>query len=210
MFNLDQFKENNFVIKMCKAEDLDRIDVNCVVKKYQAGQKCKDILRNAQTVIVIGSVITKEMDMVKKGILADDFPCYKASRVKANEISKTLKHHGFSATVTTAVSIKNACVLAGIGVYGKNALIINPEYGTMLRYCVVLTDWKPNAYDEPLSNFNPCSGCEECIKACKSGCLVPYAVDGLKCCCTYIEKGMKLLQTYPMCSDCQDVCKYNK
>lgn len=210
MFNLQSYENESFIIKTCKASDLDKIDVKCAVKKYQAGQKCSSILKKAKTVIVIGNLITKEMDVVKKGILADDFPCYKASREKANNISDALKKHGFSAAVTVGVSIKNACVLSGIGVYGKNALIINPEHGTMLRYCVVLTDWEPDSYGEPLKDFNPCEDCDECIKACKAGCLNPYVVDGLKCMCTYIEKGMKLSQTYPMCSDCQDVCKYNK
>jgi epoxyqueuosine reductase QueG len=210
MFDLYRFEETNFIIKTCRATDLDVIDVQCAVKKYKAGQKCKNLLKNSKTVIVIGYVITKDMDVVKKGILADDFLCYKASREKANDISAELKKNGFNALVTVGISIKNACVLSGIGVYGKNALIINPEYGTMLRYCSVLTDWEPYEYNKPLNNFQPCENCDECIKACKANCLSPYVVDGLKCMCTYIEKGMKLLQTYPMCSDCQDVCKYNK
>ena len=210
MFDLQQFKEQNFIIKTCKVVDLDAINIKCAVKKYQAGQKCTSILKKSKTVIVIGNAITKEMDIVKKGILADDFPCYKASRIKANNITKALKKNGFAAVTTVGVSIKNACVLSGIGVYGKNALIINPEHGTMLRFCVVLTDWEPTSYDKPLHNFNPCDGCDECIKACKNKCLIPYIVDGLKCMCTYIEKDMKLSQTYPMCSDCQDVCKYNR
>ena len=110
MFDLKPYETKGFIIRTCKSSDLDKIDVRCKVKKYQAGQKCKSILRNAKTVIVIGSVITKEMDVVKKGILGDDFPCYKESRAKAKEIANALIKDGHSAAVTVGVSIKNACV----------------------------------------------------------------------------------------------------
>lgn len=199
-----------FVIKTCRSEDLDRIEVNCPVKKYAAGKKCTEILPEAHTVYVIGTPVTKEIDVRKKGILGDDFPCYKMSREKANEIANDLKSRGYKAKVTVGISIKNACVLSGVGVFGKNALIINPEYGTYLRFACVVTDFAPPEYDKSLKGFNPCENCDACIKACPGECLEPYKVDGLKCMCTYIEKGQKILETLPMCSKCQDVCPWNQ
>ncbi len=198
-----------YVIATCRAEDLDRIDVKCRVKKYEAGKKCAHLLPGAKTVYVVGNPETNETDVCKKGIIADDFPSYKASREKAKEIAVELKEQGYKAKVTVGISIKNACVLSGVGVYGKNALIINPKYGTRLRFACVLTDYVPEEYGEPLKDFSPCGDCKLCILSCPGNCLEPYKVDGPKCNCTYIEKGQKVLQTLPMCSKCQDVCPWN-
>lgn len=210
MFNLSYFNSESFLIRTCRSNDLDDIDIKCSVETYEAGKKCKDILPNAKTVIIIGNVISKEQDTVKRGILGDDFPCYKASREKAKEIAKALHNAGYNAKVTVGISIKNACVLSGMGVYGKSSLIINPDHGTLIRYCCIVTDWVPDEYSKPLNNFNPCNNCNNCITSCPTKCLSDYSINGLKCECTYIKKGMKLLKEYPMCSICQDVCEWNK
>jgi len=199
----------DFIIRTCKASDLDLIDINCPVKKYEAGKKCSSILKEARTVFVIGAPVTPEMDVVKKGILGDDFPSYKLARDKAKELAAELKQQGFQAKVTVGISIKNACVLSGIGVFGKNSLIINPTYGTYLRFACVLTDYIPEQYDSPLTDYNPCGDCDLCLQSCPSQCLTPYQVDGLKCLCTYVEKGQKPLSTLPMCDLCQSICPHN-
>ena len=202
-------EQQTYVFGVCKAEELDKIEVNCKVKKYEAGKKSKNILKSAKSVIVVGNLITKEIDVCKKGILGDDFPSYSNAKLKATEIADKLKRKGFSAKVNVGISIKNACMLSGIGVFGKNSLIIHPEYGTMLRFAAVITDWIPEEYGKPLEDFSPCKDCDACIKACKHSCLMPYVIDGPKCFCKYIEKGQKLSLTIPMCSDCQDVCPCN-
>lgn len=208
--DLYDWTEDNFIFGVCRAKDLGKIKVRCAVKKYEAGRNPKSILPSAQTIVLVGNVITKEMDVCKKGILGDDFPSYKEARKRANEIKKVLHKNGYQAKTTVGISIKNACVLCGLGVYGKNALIVHPGFGTKVRYAAVVTNWVPEEYDTPLENFAPCESCDACIKACKHNCLTPYVVDGPKCACVYIEKGQKLDQELPMCSDCQDVCPYNQ
>jgi len=52
---------------------------------------------------------------------------------------------------------------AGLGVYGRQSLIITREYGPRVNFGVVLT----NAYmkpDKPLKDFNPCKECNTCAK----------------------------------------------
>ena len=212
-FNFELYKEEGFIFGLCRAADLDKIDIKCKVDKFKAGEKCISVLPEAKTVIIVGNIIKSGDDVCRKGIngiLADDFPSYKEARIKAKAIADDLIKLGYKAKTTVSISIKNACVLSGIGVYGKNALIINPTYGTYIRFSCVVTNYVPNSYGEKLKDFNPCNGCDEYIKACPGSCLEEYVVDGLKCMCTYIEKGQKVLQTLPMCCVCQDVCKYNK
>ena len=207
-----EFADKSIIISTCKAEDLDRIDVRCEVKKYEAGKKCHKLLPECTTVIIVGQVINSGDDVMRKGLgalLGDDFPSYRGSSKVASAITQKLQSMGFSARKTVGISIKNACVLSGIGVYGKNALIINPQHGTYIRYAAVLTNWIPDVYGQPLQNFTPCQNCDKCLPVCPGHCLEPYKVDGLKCMCTYVEKGQKPLQTLPMCSICQDVCPWN-
>jgi len=59
------------------------------------------------------------------------------------------------------LSFKLAAYEAGLGVYGRQSLIITPEYGPRVNFGVVLTDAsiKP---DKPLKDFNPCKECYTC------------------------------------------------
>jgi epoxyqueuosine reductase QueG len=63
------------------------------------------------------------------------------------------------------LSFKLAAYEAGLGVYGRQSLIITPEYGPRVNFGVVLTDAsiKP---DKPLKDFNPCKECYTCAKLC--------------------------------------------
>jgi epoxyqueuosine reductase len=61
--------------------------------------------------------------------------------------------------------LKDSAHLAGLGVIGKNNLLVTPEYGTRvrLRGIFIEAELKPTG---PL-NFNPCNGCSmPCHRAC--------------------------------------------
>lgn len=55
---------------------------------------------------------------------------------------------------------------AGLGWMGKNLLIINPKYGSRVRYAAILTD-APLEADPPLANH--CGRCTLCIEVCPVG-----------------------------------------
>jgi epoxyqueuosine reductase len=62
--------------------------------------------------------------------------------------------------------LKDAAVISGIGMIGKNNLLLNPEWGPRIRLRSILLEgqWQPTP---PLDGFNPCESCEGyCQKAC--------------------------------------------
>ncbi len=63
------------------------------------------------------------------------------------------------------IFLKDAAVLAGIGIIGKNNLLITPQLGARVRLRALFLDFK-SISTEPL-DFEPCKGCEMlCWKAC--------------------------------------------
>lgn len=70
------------------------------------------------------------------------------------------------------LSLKNAAYQAGLGVIGKNTLLITPEFGNMVWLGAVVTnlDLEP----DEVKTINPCKeNCKICIKSCPVN-----AIDG--------------------------------
>lgn len=64
------------------------------------------------------------------------------------------------------VFLKDAAILAGLGVMGRNNLLITPDFGPRVRLRALLLDagLPPTG---PLVGFDPCTGCEApCLSAC--------------------------------------------
>lgn len=63
------------------------------------------------------------------------------------------------------LQLKLCAFEAGIGVYGRQGIIIHPRLGSRLRLGAIAT---PAVLppDCRLTSFDPCAGCDECIKAC--------------------------------------------
>ncbi len=62
------------------------------------------------------------------------------------------------------VSMRHAAHAAGLGVFGRHNLIINPGYGTRMIYTVILTDLPLTS--DPLITEDLCIGCDLCVEAC--------------------------------------------
>jgi len=63
------------------------------------------------------------------------------------------------------LSFKLAAYEEGLGVYGRQSLIITPEYGPKSQF------WssphrRQHEADKPLKDFNPCKECNTCAKLC--------------------------------------------
>ena len=63
------------------------------------------------------------------------------------------------------ISLKHAAVRSGLGAFGRNGLVHNPQYGTLLRLGAVVTD--AGIEGDPMIEDDPCpQGCELCHRAC--------------------------------------------
>jgi epoxyqueuosine reductase QueG len=77
------------------------------------------------------------------------------------------------------VSAKHCAQLAGLGVIGKNTLLITPEFGNMVWLSVILMEIELKA-DKLIEN-SFCNNCNLCIKACPVQALVEPEMKQLVC-----------------------------
>jgi len=62
--------------------------------------------------------------------------------------------------------LKDSAVLAGLGVIGKNNLLVTPELGSNLRLRGILIEAELESTG-PIADFDPCTGCDRpCHNAC--------------------------------------------
>ena len=105
------------------------------------------------------------------------------------------------------LSLKHAGVLAGLGVLGKNTLLVNERFGNMIWLGAILlsVDLEP----DPIASYEGCiSGCTLCIDSCPQ-----HALDGItidqklcrECSNCYTEGGGLVLS----CNICRKVCPYH-
>lgn len=62
------------------------------------------------------------------------------------------------------VSIRHAAVAAGLGRFGRNNLVLHPEFGSRVLFTAVATTAELSA-DPPLA-ADPCIRCDACVEAC--------------------------------------------
>lgn len=112
---------------------------------------------------------------------------------------------------------RQAAWRCGVGLRGKNGLVILPPYGTYVFLGTILTDAVPEL---PPSGPSPdCIGCGRCLSACPGGALGEEGVDLSRCLSELTQKKGELtgeeaalLKAHPLiwgCDCCQRVCPYN-
>jgi epoxyqueuosine reductase len=98
---------------------------------------------------------------------------------KAWQLSDWLRSKSFDAVPAGSLPLKRAAVLAGLGMQGKNTIVITREYGPKVRFGAILTsaELKP---DTPFSG-DLCGDCMQCIQACPSKALKPHEITIKRC-----------------------------
>jgi epoxyqueuosine reductase len=106
--------------------------------------------------------------------------------------------------------LKDAAVLAGLGVIGKNNLLITDKYGPRVRLRAVNT----SAALEPdiiISDRNYCSTCKECVNSCpaKAFNTGKYHMED---CLGYCQANLEKISEHSVlwCMKCSTVCPIGK
>lgn len=106
-----------------------------------------------------------------------------------------------------------AAVAAGLGVRGKNHLLLTERYSSYVFLAELVTDLPLTPTPSPLPpELRVCHGCDKCIKAC------PMTVEGGVCRSALTQKKsplteaeLDMLARFPSiwgCDICQEVCPY--
>jgi epoxyqueuosine reductase len=213
------------LVGIVSAEIIDSLPIIKVGWKIQEyTKKTTDIMSDAKSIVVVGYHVWDEM--LELAIRKGDhwvYPGYFPLKISEELVKNHLEKNGYKAVTNPLLSHKRLAQLAGLGNYGKNALIINPVFGPWIRLATILTNAKMIP-DKPFEQ-DLCSDCEECVKACPVRALSPYKVDDSRCLI-----GVHLLDkerfelneewkkyepsltknSHLMCAACQKVCKYGK
>ena len=85
----------------------------------------------------------------------------------------------YKSHISGDVSFKYAAKRAGLGVYGKSGLLITPQYGPRVRFCLVLTNALLQA--DPPIEIDFCRGCQVCTRLCPGKAITEEGHDSAAC-----------------------------
>ncbi len=189
------------------------------------GHRPENILRRARSVVVMA------IHLLDASIEAAPSREYSITYTVVNQelnrmafhVAKFLQHEGYRALQVPAsppydgkhnigdLSHRHAGELAGIGVFGKNSLLLSTEFGPRMRLVSVITD-APLEAGRPL-HLDFCKDCDKCIRACPAGALEgERLVDKLKCDAYHGKAGerLQLDDWEQICGVCIRVCPIGK
>lgn len=103
------------------------------------------------------------------------------------------------------LSHKHAARAAGLGILGKNSLLITPQHGNRVHLVSVITDL--DLEPDPLVEEDLCPpGCRLCLDACPSGALQDGQLVVQKLCREVIGKTLPKGYWVYNCWECRKVC----
>lgn len=136
----------------------------------------------------------------------------------ADEIKKLVDFEYEICVDTSPLIDREICKNAGIGSYGKNALLINENYGSFINIGYLLTDLKIDCTNS-INNINICGDCDICIKVCPNNAILKDGGINAKKCISYLTQTKDYIpleyrenmknQIYG-CDVCQALCPKNK
>jgi len=104
------------------------------------------------------------------------------------------------------LSLRHAGHLAGLGVLGKNTLLINNQFGNMIQLGAILVNI--DLEGDPMVDYEGClPDCELCLKSCPKGALDGKTVNQKLCRSQSIYKHQKGY-VLKKCNTCRKVCPH--
>ena len=180
-------------------------------------------LPGAQAIIILGvgaydkGAVYKNTRKQLRGKTARTYRCYPVVRQIAEKVAHLIEESGYKAVPGQDVPLKFVADRIGLGVYGKNGLLLTEQCGSYVGLRSVITDM-PMAADRFEKMTPPCDDCEACLEACPTGALyAPYKVNPRLCINPltrrqeYIhpELRLKMRNWICGCDICQEVCPVN-
>jgi epoxyqueuosine reductase QueG len=147
----------------------------------QPGLHPKDLMPTCQSAIVFGTSFIEYPLNVRAKHKADDSwwehnrPVDQQIGDWRGDLVNLLDKHGLGAAnfggykpqSEPSLSYRLAQIEAGVGVFGRFGVCLNPDLGCYYKVGVLLTDAVLTPSDKnALSDFNPCEGCHECADVC--------------------------------------------
>ena len=99
-------------------------------------------------------------------------------------LAKPIGKYGYTSKgADDFINYKNAAIKAGLGKRGKNTILINPVFGTRLRFAALRIDaFVETTEDNADEGSSFCQTCSICINECPVSILKPYQMfDAPKC-----------------------------
>lgn len=125
-----------------------------------------------------------------------------------------LKYRVF--TDSAPLAEKSLAVRAGLGWIGRNSLVVNPRFGSMMHLGELLISEDVDVYDTPMEGVG-CGTCRRCVDACPNGAIMDdRTIDTRRCisCRTIEREGCSETITLDGwiygCDACQSVCPFNR
>jgi len=111
------------------------------------------------------------------------------------------------------LNIKQRAVAAGLGSWGRDSLLLHPEFGPNLRFAVIKlynTQFPSTGSERVIYEFSHfCASCDMCQQACPINIIQDGRVTDVKACLSALENmtGDKILS---WCRACIDACPAGK
>jgi epoxyqueuosine reductase QueG len=123
-------------------------------------------------------------------------------------IALYLERKGHEARVISyepGLYLKDAAALAGLGVIGKNNLLITSKYGPRVRLRALVTE--AEILPDDVVDDNPwCSTCDACIKACPVGALAESGYNRERCLTCSLHRRKISPYAELWCNECANAC----
>ena len=138
----------------------------------------------------------------------------KESGIEAEPIGK----YGYSSRyassgTTTFINLKNVAIKAGLGKRGKSTVVINPVFGSRLRFSALKleTPLETNK-DDPDEESPFCKDCSICIDECPVNILEPYRMGDDTKCLSNITHNAAVIKDKKviLCDICLNKCPANQ